>query len=89
MMDIDDFPGCCTAVVLSCLYSDATLEHELMDAIANHEDNLITAITTSGQIFANRLLRRYGFKRTSFKKKPMGEHPETEIALWWRSPNLK
>lgn len=80
----EDFPGCCTGVVVASLENDPeTLERELcIHAWDNINLAFISCVTANYQKKAEKTLRKLGFKAT----KPMtkNQHPNTTVRLWWK-----
>lgn len=91
-----DFPGCCTATILTgfgeCKTADYRLRHNMNTLAVDlkraeidaKEDGkaVLLAITNSDQKEARKILRAAGWKRTRALEKDA--HPETTITLWWK-----
>ena len=94
-MQIQSFPACCTALVLSHFsgsavsvnaYQPATSTEELIDYMLQNiihypSHAVITATTNNQQVYINSGLELMGFQSTPWLEK--GAHPETQIKLWW------
>ena len=98
-MKIYDFPNCCTARIMLDFGDTWTsgmqtakadfdkLEKDIDSNIRIYGDNLLTAITNNQQTTINNLLRKYGFKHSTWMSKRT--HSDTKLRLWWREPNKR
>lgn len=96
-MNVRDFPGCCTAKVLTQFGQERAAEFRTGIPEDNTPENLqrilegskrggmgmITAILTQNQTHGIELLEGAGFKNTGWVSK--AAHPETKIALFYLS----
>jgi len=93
-MRTEEFPNCCTALVLTDFgqtelsgygnhpVNAVSLEKEIRETIDNTEEiyAVLVATTNSQQKVANKVLKKIGFKGTEQMSK--GQH-KTKLTLWW------
>lgn len=93
---MEDFPSCCTAMILSQFgesevaeggYEEQNfkrlksyIEHNLK-AIRSQGFAMVCVTTNNEQKITNKVLLEIGFKHSAWMSKT--NHPETKIRLWW------